>query len=762
MSIGRIPIVDVQPRVLDGARPAKAVPGERFTVTATVFREGHDAVAANVVLTGPDGERGPWTLMRDLAPGTDRYGAEVVADRRGEWTFHIEAWSDPISTWYHNARIKIPADIDVELVFEEGARLLERAAGTIPVGGSGTSFGATARDSRHKNDTEVARTTGPARPTGHTSASAAPYASAAARSAATEAIIERVTQAMLESQATSVTSAASSSEAEDDESAAANGIEAVGTAAAADSAAADPAVRLLLSTAEMLRDTSIPAAGRLAAVEDERVHEALAARPVRDQLTESERCPLRVDRTRALFGSWYEMFPRSEGARIDPTGKTAPISGTLRTAAERLPGIAAMGFDVVYLPPVHPIGTAYRKGPNNTPTAGPFDVGSPWAIGSAEGGHDAIHPDLGTFADFDYFVERAGRLGMEVALDFALQCSPDHPWVEKHPDWFAHRPDGTIAYAENPPKKYQDIYPLDFDGPGVLPAILEECERILRLWMGHGVRIFRVDNPHTKPVMFWERLLDRIHATDPDVIFLAEAFTRPAMMHTLAKIGFHQSYTYFTWRNTKPELQEYLTELSAASPTFLRPNFFVNTPDILHEYLQTSGRPGFKIRAVLAATLSPTWGVYSGYELCEGTPVRPGSEEYLNSEKYQLRPRDWASAEAEGRSLAPYLARLNALRREHVALQELRNLKFHHADNDAVLCYSKRTAADLVLVVVNLDPRNTVEATVTLDPSALGLGWDEGFTVRDELSGETYHWGRDNYIRLDPHVQPAHVLTRIR
>jgi len=649
--------------------------------------------------------------------------------------------------------VKIPADIDVELVFEQGARLLERAASTIPVSAAGGASGAASRESRNRNDTEVARVTSTVRPASHTSTTSAPYTSAAARSAATDAIIERVAQALVERETERATGFAGASVASppstgDDERTGA--------------AAGDPAVRLLLSTAEQLRDTAIPAAGRLAAVEDERVHEALAARPVRDQLTESERCPLRVDRTRALFGSWYEMFPRSEGARVDPTGQTRPVSGTLRTAAERLPGIAAMGFDVVYLPPVHPIGTAYRKGPNNSPTAGPFDVGSPWAIGSAEGGHDAIHPDLGTFADFDYFVERAGRLGMEVALDFALQCSPDHPWVEKHPDWFAHRPDGTIAYAENPPKKYQDIYPLDFDGPGVLPAILEECERVLRLWMGHGVRIFRVDNPHTKPVLFWERLLDRIHATDPDVVFLAEAFTRPAMMHTLAKAGFHQSYTYFTWRNTKPELQEYLSELSEASPSFLRPNLFVNTPDILHEYLQTSGRPGFKIRAVLAATLSPTWGVYSGYELCEGTPVRPGSEEYLNSEKYQLRPRDWAGAEAEGRSLAPFLARLNALRREHVALQELRNLKFHYADNAAVLCYSKRTAADLVLVVVNLDPRNTVEATVSLDPSALGLGWDEGFTVRDELSGETYHWGRDNYVRLDPHAQPAHVLTRIR
>jgi starch synthase (maltosyl-transferring) len=825
MSIGRIPIVDVQPRVLDGARPAKAVPGEVFTVTATVFREGHDAVAANVVLTGPDGERGPWTLMRELAPGTDRYGAQVSADRRGEWTFHVEAWSDPIATWYHAARVKIPAGIDVELVFEEGARLLERAAAADPAsgasagaaegGGSGPGGAGGVGAGPGSAGTAGAQTGGAADGLDAVEAAGSDAAARTLRSvsatiAAVESVSfaaarERVAETMRSLEADSgggvavadrpgdvagrgpaapgkaetaeTASAAPESESESAGAARENGAgpggteaaratgATAGTAAAGTSAAAgtmDPAIELLLTTAQLLRDVDVPASVRLSAVEDPRVLEALAERPVRDLVTESERCPLRVDRARALYGAWYEMFPRSEGARVDPTGATAPISGTLRTAEERLPGIAAMGFDVVYLPPVHPIGTAYRKGPNNATTAGPWDVGSPWAIGSADGGHDALHPDLGNFADFDHFVERAGQLGMEVALDFALQCSPDHPWVLKHPDWFAHRADGTIAYAENPPKKYQDIYPLDFDGPGVMPAILEECERVLRVWMGHGVRIFRVDNPHTKPVVFWERLLDRIHATDPDVLFLAEAFTRPAMMHTLAKIGFHQSYTYFTWRNTKAELQDYLSELSASSSPFLRPNLFVNTPDILHEYLQVSGRPGFKIRAVLAATLSPTWGVYAGYELCEGTPVRPGSEEYLDSEKYQLRPRDWAAAEADGRSLAPFLARLNALRREHIALQGLRNLQFHHADNDAVLCYSKHTADDLVLVVVNLDPHNTVEATVSLDPSALGLGWDDRFTVRDELTGELYQWGRDNYIRLDPHAQPAHLLTLVR
>jgi starch synthase (maltosyl-transferring) len=691
MSIGRIPVVDVQPRVLDGARPAKAVPGETFQVTASVFREGHGAVAANAVLIGPDGERGPWAKMYELSPGTDRYGANVTPDRRGEWTFHVEAWSDPLATWYHTARVKIPARIDVELVFEEGARLFERAAKA-------------------------------------------------------EVVVEAAVGVMVE--------------------AVAEGPEGLGGSGGPGGLGGSEGPGGLEGAAELaavavfLRDQKVPAEARMARAEDERTHRALAVRPLRDFVTESERCPLRVDRPRALFGSWYEMFPRSEGAMV--TGRGAPEPGTLRTAAERLPGVAAMGFDVVYLPPIHPIGAAFRKGPNNTPEAGPDDVGSPWAIGSAEGGHDAIHPQLGTFEDFDFFVERAAGLGMEVALDFALQCSPDHPWVLKHPDWFAHRPDGSIAYAENPPKKYQDIYPVAFDAPGALPAVLEECERVLRLWMGHGVRIFRVDNPHTKPVVFWERLLERIHATDPDVLFLAEAFTRPAMLTTLAKVGFHQSYTYFTWRNAKGELQDYLSQLSGESASYLRPNLFVNTPDILHAYLQEGGRAAFVVRAVLAATLSPTWGVYAGYELCENVPVRPGSEEYLDSEKYQLRPRDWAGAEAEGRSLAPLLARLNGLRREHRALQGLRNLQFHYADSDAVLCYSKRTADDVVLAVVNLDPHNTVEATVSLDLSALGLGWDDRFTVRDELTGTVYQWGRDNYIRLDPYVQSAHVFTLFR
>ncbi|WP_037913491.1 alpha-1,4-glucan--maltose-1-phosphate maltosyltransferase [Actinacidiphila yeochonensis] len=648
--IGRIPVLDVQPVVDCGRRPAKAVVGETFQVTATVFREGHDAVAANVVLRDAAGRSGPWTPMRELAPGTDRWGARVTPTAEGRWTYTVEAWSDPVATWRHTAGIKVPAGIDTELVLAEGAQLYERAASGVP-----------------KND---------GRP-------------------------------------------------------------------------------VVLAAVDALRDTARQPAARHAAALAPEVVAVLDRHPLRELVSASRPMPLQVERERALFGSWYELFPRSEGAVERADGTLRP--GTFRTAADRLPAVAAMGFDVVYLPPIHPIGTAFRKGRDNSLTAGPDDVGSPWAIGSAEGGHDAVHPDLGTLADFDYFVARARELRLEVALDFALQCSPDHPWVEKHPEWFAHRADGSIAYAENPPKKYQDIYPLAFDRD--FGGIVRETLRLLRHWMGHGVRIFRVDNPHTKPVVFWEKVIADINRTDPDVIFLAEAFTRPAMMSTLGKIGFQQSYTYFTWRTGKEELAEYARELSRDTAAWMRPNLFVNTPDILHAYLQQGGRAAFEVRAVLAATLSPSWGMYAGFELCEGVPAHPGSEEYAESEKYQLRPRDWSRAEAEGRSLAPLITTLNRLRRRHPALRQLRDIAFHPVDNGSLLAFSKRSGDDVILVVANLDPYHTQEATVSLDMPELGLSWHESFPVRDELTGDTYHWGRDNYVRLEPGRAPAHIMS---
>jgi starch synthase (maltosyl-transferring) len=691
--IGRIPILDVQPAVECGRWPAKAVTGETFPVSATVFREGHGIIAAGVVLRGPDGGTRPMEIMRALAPGTDRYGTQVAPDGPGEWSFRVEAWADPIADWQHDAGIKVPRGQDIELMMAEGALLFERASKSI------------IRSSRIRQPEP-----GPGEP----AADGKPIPPDVARAA-------------------------------------------------------------LAEVAATLRDPGLTPWDRLAVTRQPEIIRILWAYPLREFVTRSRRMPLVVDRERALYGSWYEFFPRSEGVQIDPMGRREPVSGTFRTATRRLDAIAEMGFDVVYLPPVHPIGMAFRKGRNNTLDPQPGDPGSPWAIGSPDGGHDSIHPDLGTFEDFDAFVARTRDLGMEVALDFALQASPDHPWVKEHPEWFTTRADGSIAYAENPPKKYQDIYPINFDND---PAgIYAEALRVVRLWMDHGVRIFRVDNPHTKPLAFWERLLAEVRATDPDVIFLAEAFTGPATMRALAMVGFHQSYTYFTWRNNAEELTEYLRQLARETAPYMRPNFFTNTPDILHEYLQQGGRPAFEIRAVLAAMLTPAWGIYSGFELCENIPLRPGSEEYMDSEKYQYRPRDWDQAAADNATIVPLITSLNRIRKSHPALHRLRNLRFHTVDQSDWLCFSKRVTpreeaadpsgraepggarADTVLVIVNLDPHQPREATVWLDLPALGMDWGAGFTVTDELTGESYRWGQANYVRLDPSVTPAHIFT---
>jgi starch synthase (maltosyl-transferring) len=402
------------------------------------------------------------------------------------------------------------------------------------------------------------------------------------------------------------------------------------TAASKDKRRSTAERRYLSEAAKAVADAGRPVDERFQAAVDDRVQRMLAERPVASLPSLSATRAIQVERTRAGVGSWYEFFPRSEGAKKLANG--AWKSGTFRTAAKRLPEIAAMGFDVVYLPPIHPIGRTFRKGPNNTLDAGENDPGSPWAIGGPDGGHDAIHPDLGTEKDFVYFLGKAKQAGLEVALDLALQASPDHPWVTEHPEWFTTLPDGTIAYAENPPKKYQDIYPINFDND--YEGLRQEVLRIVRHWMSLGVRIFRVDNPHTKPLHFWEWLIHTVNATDPDVVFLAEAFTRPAVMRTLAKAGFQQSYTYFTWRNTKEELEEFLDSLAHETADYLRPNLFVNTPDILTEYLQFGGQPAFKVRAAIAATAAPTWGVYSGFELFENV-ARPGAEEYNDNQKYE-------------------------------------------------------------------------------------------------------------------------------
>lgn len=655
---GRLGIDDVAPAVSCGRDPGKLVVGEVLPVAATVWREGHDAVAATLVWRGPS--PGARTTAVTMTEGgePDRFHALVSADRPGMWSFRVDAWADPVATWRHAVAAKLgvgqgPAELANDL--EVGARLLDRAA-------------------------------------------------------------------------------------------------AAGSA---------PARTTLSDAAAALRsDAALPE--RVAAALSAEVAELLAANPVRDLVTRGQTYRVWVDRARALHGAWYELFPRSTGGWDD---RGRPVHGTLATAAAALPRVARMGFDVVYLPPIHPIGEVNRKGPNNTLTPGPDDVGSPWAIGSAEGGHDAIHPRLGDEADFAAFVAAASELGLEVALDFALQCAPDHPWAAAHPEWFTVLPDGSIAYAENPPKKYQDIYPVNFDNdpaavPGAPTALYTEVLRVLLLWAERGVRIFRVDNPHTKPPSFWAWAIAEVKRVHPDVLFLAEAFTRPARLYGLARLGFTQSYTYFTWRTSKQEIMEFGEELAAKADE-ARPNLFVNTPDILHASLQHGGPGMFAIRAVLAATLSPTWGVYSGFELFEHEAVREGSEEYLDSEKYQLRPRDFEAALERGESLEPFITRLNEVRRHHPALQQLRTLRFHPTSNDALVAYSKvdPVTGDAVLVVVSLDPFGAQDGMVWLDMPALGLDWHDRMTVTDEVTGEIYQWGEANYVRLEPWKAVAHVLA---
>jgi starch synthase (maltosyl-transferring) len=677
---GRIGIDDVAPVVSGGRYPAKAVVGEIVPVSATVWREGHDAVAATLVVRyhgtaypqlaeGPPGlvtSAEPVPIQEVVAPSSrkkprvlpmangrtpDVFHGQFSPDSVGLWTFRVDGWGDPIATWRKNVTAKLDAgqsenELSNDLLV--GAKLLERAATGVP------------RQLRY------------------------PLIDAAAR----------------------------------------------------------------------LREPGDPFTRAGAALAEE-VTGLLDQYPLRELVTRGEQYGVWVDRPLARFSSWYELFPRSTGGWDE---KGDPVHGTFATATKALPRVARMGFDIVYLPPIHPIGKVHRKGRNNSVTAGPHDVGSPWAIGSDEGGHDAVDPQLGTIEDFDDFVAAARDDGLEVSLDLALQCAPDHPWARDHPEWFTVLPDGTIAYAENPPKKYQDIYPLNFDNDpaGLYEAVLQ----VVRFWISHGVKVFRVDNPHTKPPNFWAWLIGQVKSEDPDVLFLAEAFTRPARLYGLAKLGFTQSYSYFTWRTAKWELTEFGQQI-AEHADYARPNLFVNTPDILHESLQQGGPGMFAIRAVLASTMSSAWGVYSGYELFEHRPVRDGSEEYLNSEKYELRPRDFEAALADGESLEPFLTQLNEIRRLHPALHEMRTIKFHPIDNDALLAYSKfdPQTGDQVLVVVTLNPFGPEEATLWLDMGALGMEHYDRFWVRDEITGEEYQWGQANYVRIDPGRAVAHVLN---
>ncbi|WP_246608053.1 maltotransferase domain-containing protein [Paractinoplanes toevensis] len=649
--IGRIAVTDVGPVVERGERPAKSVTGEEFEITATVFREGHEAVAAAVVLTGPDGHEHR-TRMSLVDAGLDAWSASVSADRPGRWSYRVEGWSDPHGTWHRDAVIKVGAGVDVELMLEEGARLLEQAVAEVP------------------------------------------------RTA---------------EQATVLTTAIAG-----------------------------------------LRDTAQPPEARLSGGVSAEVRAELADRPLREYVTPSPEFPLLVERERALYGAWYELFPRSEGAHVDALGRWR--SGTLATAAGRLDAVAAMGFDVVYLTPIHPIGQVNRKGRNNALRAEPGDPGSPYAIGSLAGGHDAIHPDLGSFDDFDAFVGRARELGLEVALDLALNCAPDHPWIAAHPEWFTTRADGCIAYAENPPKKYQDIYPLNFDNDP--EGLYAEIRRIVQVWLDHGISAFRVDNPHTKPLWLWERLIADVATEHPGVIWLAEAFTRPPMMHTLAKVGFQQSYTYYTWRHTKDELEQYCAELAGPAAAYMRPNFWPTTHDILTPFLQRGGPAAWKTRAALAATLAPSYGIYAGYELMERI-ARPGAEEQIDNEKYEYKDRRWAEQTA-GTSLAPYLTALNQIRRAHPALHRLRNLRFHHADDGHVLVFSKARRLhdrdDVIIVVANLEPDHTRDTWIHLRMPELGLGPSDRFVAHDLITGQHWTWAEHNFVRLGPDTEPVHIV----
>ena len=515
----------------------------------------------------------------------------------------------------------------------------------------------------------------------------------------------------------------------------------------------DEDVGVLSEAARMLASDAEPSVRSSAAL-DERLLDAMIRHPDRSLASSYGRVlRVAVDRERARFSTWYEMFPRS-------WGPSPARSATFGEAAAHLPNVAALGFDVVYLPPIHPIGTSFRKGRGNALTAQPGDPGSPWAIGSPAGGHKAVEPGLGTLDDFDAFVAAAHRVGLEVALDLAYQCSPDHPYVSAHPEWFRHRPDGTIKYAENPPKKYQDIYPFDFESEE-WPALWRELRDVVRFWIGHGVKIFRVDNPHTKPYRFWEWMIADVRRDHPEVTFLSEAFTRPKVMGYLAKLGFTQSYSYFTWRNTKDDLEEYFTELTQTGLIeYLRPNLFANTPDILHAFLQEGGPPAFRIRLVLAATLGASYGIYSGFELCEHRPAGPGSEEYLDSEKYQIRHWDW---DRPGH-IKDLVATVNRIRREHVALQFDRGLQFHPTDNPELIAYSKVSpdGHHRVLMVVNLDPARMQHGWIEAPAGTLGASGDAPFAVRDLLTGEAFTWQGDrHYVRLDPAAGPAHILVGV-
>ncbi len=659
----RVVIEELQPQVNGGRYPAKCILGDHVTVTAAIFSDGHDHVAARLLYRHSSQRR--WKTAPFTALPNDTWTARFPVDKLGTWMYTVEGWVDHFDTWVHDLGKRLAAQPDPEeptqqvepqdipLQLQIGAGLLEEASERAK-GADAAKLKAAAED---------------------------------LRSLGTEK--RPVYKEPL----------------------------------------ADELVELAAQYPDLTYAT--------------RYHAEL---------------PVWVDRERARFSAWYELFPRS-------CALVPGEHGTLRDVIPRLPGIAAMGFDILYLPPIHPIGVQFRKGKNNAVKAEPGDLGSPWAIGGAEGGHTAIHPQLGTLEDFDALVEAAKLQGLELALDIAFQCSPDHPWVGTHPDWFKMRPDGTIQYAENPPKKYQDIYPINFESKD-WRTLWDALYNVFKFWIDRGVRVFRVDNPHTKALPFWEWCTGEILTHTPEVIFLAEAFTRPHVMYSLAKAGYTQGYTYFTWRNTKADLEAYFTEISNPPVSdFFRGNVWPNTPDILHVQLQEPDparrRSMFMQRAILAATLSANWGIYGpAYELCEGRAAKPaagrkGSEEYLDSEKYQIREWD----RSDPISIAPLLTELNRIRHENPALQRNERLHFHTTENDQVMCYSKSSedGTNTILVSVNLDPAEEQTAWIKLAMEELGMPYEAEFEVEDLLTNTRFLWKEWSYVALKPE-QPAHVL----
>ena len=648
MNPSRVVIASVRPEIDAGRFPIKRVAGERVDVTADIFADGHEVLAARLLHRPGKSETWSEVPMTDL--GNDRWQASFRVPSEGHHVYTIQAWIDSFQTWRRDLLKRVEAGQQGAADVRIGAELVAQAAARAS-GGEADELRECAKALRAEAEKDL-------------------------RAAVARALDERVAVLM-----------------------------------------------------EKYADRS-------------------------EGAFYDRHLVVVVDREKARFSAWYEMFPRSCASEL---GR----HGTFRDVIARLPYVAGMGFDVLYLPPIHPIGCGHRKGMNNVTASSDGDVGSPWAIGSAEGGHKAIHPQLGTLEEFRELVEAARDKNIEIALDIAFQCSPDHPYVREHPEWFRIRPDGSVQYAENPPKKYEDIVPLNFDTEH-WRELWEELRSVVCFWIGQGVRIFRVDNPHTKPFAFWEWLIAEVKREYPDVLFLAEAFTRPKVMYELAKRGFTQSYTYFAWRNTGWDLTQYFTELTRSEVSeFFRPNLWPNTPDILTEQLQYGGRAAFQARLVLAATLGASYGIYGpAFELCENLPLRPGSEEYLDSEKYQIRRWD---IERPG-SLREWIARVNAIRRENPALQSNARLHFHAVDNDQLIAYSKTSedGASAILVVVNLNPHQKHSGWVDLAPEPLGLPERQSYQMHDLLTDARYLWqGTRNYIELDPNVLPAHIF-RVR